>query len=783
MRSTLPTTLLLLLLAGWALAGTPLAGRPLEGSAPAKGAARAVDEGTWRVSGQDGPPAWHWPNLAGDEVTCRVKLANAPGLDLAGLVVGSAGTVDGVRNALRLRVLGALDEVLLDSSRVFTGGGGRLDTLSLSLSAATLAGNDSLVVEFISTHPDSALWITADDDCTPGNRSWIRAPGTGNPEFQPLDRDLNIRLLFAATTSDVHPPALQVPARLACHPSRTDLPLRVRVHDESRVDTVWVEGPGLPAAGLGLTRLGAATDPAWEEWSGSLPGSLVADGGVELAVRARDAAGWEAQASLLLEPLDELAWTAGSAVGDRSWQPGFPPVPGLVLGVPVDLGAAAQMHSQSAVVVTGARLWPRGGEGGSADTLIVRLVEATAEGLPARDSVWVELAPAQRVGWSGACPGPLDVEFALTDPGESQGGRAWILVDYAHASQALLPAALLLEEWAPGESAASVDIASCSWSWHPLEAAWRRIPAGRLRVDALLEPLGCDRGLPWVADFDASYADLTCWQETHHPTSLGWQTSDAGGTTSRCFAPEDQRFDLDGLRSAAYVFINSDAQGQNATQDDWLITPWLTFDEGATISLSSIVGNLGREFAEFAQVMKRVRMNGVTQAWDTAMAMDELLAFADDSIATGCGGMHPRWQRFGKTLFPADSAGTFQLGFHYQGHFSTGWAIDSLRVDPVPPAAGPFDGPSVKTAELGRIHPNPFNPETVIPFRLRQSGPVRLEVYNVAGQRVAVLLDVAHRRAGEYSAVFRPGALASGVYLARLEAAGAVDTRRLVYLK
>ena len=138
-----------------------------------------------------------------------------------------------------------------------------------------------------------------------------------------------------------------------------------------------------------------------------------------------------------------------------------------------------------------------------------------------------------------------------------------------------------------------------------------------------------------------------------------------------------------------------------------------------------------------------------------------------------------------RTLAQANEAGELRIAFAYSGlgGTSNGWAIDSIRVDPAAPAAGSFDGPAVKTAELGRIHPNPFNPETVIPFRLRQSGPVRLEVYNVAGQRVATLLDEPHRRAGEYRAVFRPGALASGLYLARLEAAGAVDTRRVVYLK
>jgi len=43
--------------------------------------------------------------------------------------------------------------------------------------------------------------------------------------------------------------------------------------------------------------------------------------------------------------------------------------------------------------------------------------------------------------------------------------------------------------------------------------------------------------------------------------------------------------------------------------------------------------------------------------------------------------------------------------------------------------------------ELRPNYPNPFNPITTIVFRLEQSGPVELAVYDVAGRRVAVLAD------------------------------------------
>ena len=90
-------------------------------------------------------------------------------------------------------------------------------------------------------------------------------------------------------------------------------------------------------------------------------------------------------------------------------------------------------------------------------------------------------------------------------------------------------------------------------------------------------------------------------------------------------------------------------------------------------------------------------------------------------------------------------------------------------------------GPAVLHAN----YPNPFNSSTRIPYTVSRDGPVSLTIHNTLGQPVASLVDEA-RQAGTYEALWSTEgeeALASGVYLARLVAADAVQVRRLALLR
>ncbi len=108
-------------------------------------------------------------------------------------------------------------------------------------------------------------------------------------------------------------------------------------------------------------------------------------------------------------------------------------------------------------------------------------------------------------------------------------------------------------------------------------------------------------------------------------------------------------------------------------------------------------------------------------------------------------------------------------------------AIDTLRamnldVPPHPSAHIPA------TTLLRASYPNPFNPVTTLRFDLAQMKHVRLAVYNLLGQQVAVLVDGV-LQAGKHQVTWNASDCASGIYFAVLEAGKTRQTQKLMLLK
>ena len=88
--------------------------------------------------------------------------------------------------------------------------------------------------------------------------------------------------------------------------------------------------------------------------------------------------------------------------------------------------------------------------------------------------------------------------------------------------------------------------------------------------------------------------------------------------------------------------------------------------------------------------------------------------------------------------------------------------------------------------ELGQNYPNPFNPSTIIPYQLAASTRVRLEIFNILGQRVKTLVD-GERTAGFHTARWDATdaagqAVGAGIYFYRLKGGGVHLTRRMLLI-
>lgn len=94
-------------------------------------------------------------------------------------------------------------------------------------------------------------------------------------------------------------------------------------------------------------------------------------------------------------------------------------------------------------------------------------------------------------------------------------------------------------------------------------------------------------------------------------------------------------------------------------------------------------------------------------------------------------------------------------------------------------------GESLLANEVARLEqnfPNPFNPETTIPFVLPDEASVRLDLYSIDG-RLVKTLENGTLPSGRYEAPYNLSDLSSGMYLYRLIVNNFADTKKLLIVK
>jgi type IX secretion system substrate protein len=84
--------------------------------------------------------------------------------------------------------------------------------------------------------------------------------------------------------------------------------------------------------------------------------------------------------------------------------------------------------------------------------------------------------------------------------------------------------------------------------------------------------------------------------------------------------------------------------------------------------------------------------------------------------------------------------------------------------------------------ELLQNYPNPFNPNTNIKYSIAKQTRVRIEVYNILGQRVAVLVNE-NKSPGNYTINFDGRNMASGFYIYRMQSKEYNSVKKMILTK
>jgi len=87
-----------------------------------------------------------------------------------------------------------------------------------------------------------------------------------------------------------------------------------------------------------------------------------------------------------------------------------------------------------------------------------------------------------------------------------------------------------------------------------------------------------------------------------------------------------------------------------------------------------------------------------------------------------------------------------------------------------------------KTYLLAQNYPNPFNAKTSITYQVPNASDVKLEVYNLVGQRVATLVN-GIQTAGHHSVTWDASGASSGIYFYKLSAGDHTSMKRMALLK
>jgi hypothetical protein len=131
--------------------------------------------------------------------------------------------------------------------------------------------------------------------------------------------------------------------------------------------------------------------------------------------------------------------------------------------------------------------------------------------------------------------------------------------------------------------------------------------------------------------------------------------------------------------------------------------------------------------------------------------------------------------------WPAVDAGLESITFYHKNRILRKWYY--LRAEYDPSIVDEFKNQKLpETYELYQNHPNPFNPNTTIKYKLPITNYVELMVVDLLGQKVNTLISE-KQNAGQYQVDWDASGYSSGVYLYILKAGKYIEMKKMILLR
>ncbi|MCA9784435.1 MAG: hypothetical protein KC518_12695 [Candidatus Cloacimonetes bacterium] len=299
------------------------------------------------------------------------------------------------------------------------------------------------------------------------------------------------------------------------------------------------------------------------------------------------------------------------------------------------------------------------------------------------------------------------------------GNLAWLAPE--------LPAVLLIDDTEGTLSAPPITLAPGDWRG----LAWQASGGGHFWTSRGMELVRLD-----LPDHDAQFFSM--------PELMPASGARVAGMT------------VDARSERLWVLMDGPEEDQMLTVDISGNTPEREFQNGIEWNIACPDGVRGLDYSEETSQMLAFGLPGA-----------ELECITD----IGAGVVSARGD-----FCPSGLELPFGLALGGDGSVYTPWLDgDAFRIRRYAAPCQTTDVRSVgvqRPSHFGLVaSPNPFNPSTNIRFSLDRTGPVRLAVYNLAGQLLETLVEDT-LPGGDHRVQWRAGTSASGLYLLRIDGPG-----------